>query len=249
MSLGLDADDTQQLTEHTFTHFTMCPQVPDWNNEQILTIFFETHIKVRQRVGFSGRALGYKYGLEAFRVSGQVPCRFIPEGGKIMRNMIDAIRNVKVLLRIVKQTSWHYIEIKYGRQQMQMFLKMDVLVTPEWIWAWKDKVMKNLDYDHADKLTDTEFTQMVAADSLANICGKPVSLSLVRGADFSKKVFRTVDWNEALTTLGPRMSPRLRSYPASWGLLISSPPAPLVDSTDEPDLFPELACPLLSYDW
>ena len=231
----------------------MCvDNTPVWSNEEILTIFFESHIKVRQRAGFRGRAFGYKYGLEAFRVGNQVPCRYIPEGGKIMRNMIDAIRDVKVLLRIVKQTSWHYIEIKYGREQMQMFLRMDPIATLAWFWDWKDQVVKALGYDHGEKLTDTEFIQMVSADSLANICGKPVSLRLVRGTDFSKKVFRTSDWNEALTTLGPRMSTRLRSYPPSWGLQISSPnnqnTQPPVETPDH-DFVPDLACPLLNYDW
>lgn len=146
-----------------------------WNNEQILTHFFEPEIKKRQAQNAVGRAFGYKAGLESFRIHNQVPCRYIPEAGKIMRNLLTVIRDVKVLLRIVRQDSWHYIEVKYGHKKMQMFLKMDPQATPAWLLAWKDQVLKNLGYDHGGKLSDAEFTKMAVADSLANCYGLKTS--------------------------------------------------------------------------
>lgn len=162
--------------------------------------WFDTQSKVRTRLDLPGNAFGYKKALEAFRVSGKVPCKYIPDNGKIIMQMVDQLP-MKNLLEVLKQTSWYYIEVKYGRTTVEIALTGNPesirrrRVLPTW---WNEEgTLCGTDYDNASKISMSQFYAMLIADVMATLTGvKTNAAQTFSTATDMKEMWEDLEWQE-----------------------------------------------------
>lgn len=139
--------------------------------------WFEGNQKLRVLAGAPGNAFGYKLAREAFRIAGKVPCKYIPDEGKIIGKMIEHFP-MKNMLELLKQTSWHYLCVKYGRRLVEIALTGNPRslgrirrsrVVAEWSEDGNQQCVSK--YDHCGKMDLDTFYGMLLADVVARIRG------------------------------------------------------------------------------
>lgn len=177
----------------------------DYKPEYNYLEWFEKQAKLRDTLGLPGHAFGYRKALEAFREAGEIPCRFIPDKGNIIRQMVDALPMMN-MLELLKQTSWYYLEVKYGRDTMDVVItgvprralvKLRRNVPPK--WTNEQGIICGTDYDHAGKITDLEFYAMLEADISAYLTQMPTRVKPFMWTDLEMQMLALQKtWQDAV---------------------------------------------------